>query len=81
MHLFQYNIYYRFVRLYNIIIFIMIFNILLEILDINTRIIGTHFTHASVTHHVFYGEHVHNLSFVHTAFGVTCNTNHNNIII
>lgn len=40
---------------------------------------GTHFAHARVTHHILDGEHVHYLSFVDTAFGVTCNTNHNNI--
>lgn len=34
----------------------------------------THLTHTSVTHHVLDVELVHDLSFVHTAFGVSCNT-------
>lgn len=38
---------------------------------------STHFAHASVTHHVFDGEHVHYFAFVDAALGVTCNTNHN----
>jgi len=42
------------------------------------RLQGTHFAHARVTHHVLDGEHVYYFAFVDTAFGVTCNTNHNN---